>query len=130
MKILLELKIENIFIDAYEFIDVAIKNNKMNLFTNLIIEQIGKIYSTYGQTLFRNGCLDRLSINVDSSYFNDGNFINEIGGLLTIYNFNKGVVDTFVDVSLLAKANYRLITVGTTYGYLGAILAGTNNTLY
>ena len=51
-------------------------------------------------------------------------------GVETIYNFNKGVVDTFVDVSLLAKANYRLITVGTTYGYLGAILAGTNNTLY
>ena len=86
----LEDSLTNIFIDAYEFIDVAIKNNKMNLFTNLIIEQIGKIYSTYGQTLFRNGCLDRLSINVDSSYFNDGNFINEIGGLLTSYNFNKG----------------------------------------
>ncbi len=91
-EILLRLKDEltNNYIDAYEFIDVAIKNQKMYLFTNLIIEQIGRIYKQYGQTIFRVNCLDRLSINLDASYFSTNTFVDDIAKLLQEYNFNKG----------------------------------------
>lgn len=90
-EILLRLKdsLTGMYIDAYEFIDVAIKNCKMHLFTNLIIEQIGKIYKQYGQTIFRVNCLDRLSINIDSSYFQTDTFVDDIAKLLQEYNFNK-----------------------------------------
>lgn len=90
-EVLLRLKdtLTGDFFSAYEFIDVAIKNDKMHLFTNLIIEQIGKLYKQYGQTVFRSNCLDRISINLDSSYFNSYTFVDDIAELLKVYNFNK-----------------------------------------
>lgn len=51
-------------------------------------------------------------------------------GYQSLKGLNDGIRDTFIDIYLYSRANYRLLTQGTTYGYLGAIIAGTNNTLY
>lgn len=91
-EILLRLKdpLSNNYIGAYEFIDIAIKNKKINAFTNLIIEQIGKIYKQYAQVVFRTNFLERLTINLDSSYFKENEyFINDIARLIKEYNFNR-----------------------------------------
>ena len=90
-EILLRLKdpLTNNYIGAYEFIDVAINNKKINAFTNLIIDQIGKSYKQYSQVVFRTNYLEKLSINLDSSYFKENEFfINDIARLTSEYNFN------------------------------------------
>ena len=79
----------NNYIGAYESIDVAINNKKINAFTNLIIDQIGKSYKQYSQVVFRTNYLEKLSINLDSSYFKENEFfINDIARLTSEYNFN------------------------------------------
>ncbi len=51
-------------------------------------------------------------------------------GYQSLKGLNDGIRDTFIEIYLFSKANYRLLTQTTTYGYLGAVLAGYNNTLY
>ncbi|MCQ2798202.1 MAG: EAL domain-containing protein [Bacilli bacterium] len=91
---LLRLKDEltNTFFDAGEFIPIAFENNSMNKFTNIFIEQIGRLYKTYGATLFRTGFLDRINLNVDSSYFHDPEFLNDMDRAFIEYNFQKGFI--------------------------------------
>ena len=91
---LLRLKDEltNTFFDAGEFIPVAVKANSMNKFTNIFIEQIGRIYKMYGATVFRTGFLDKINLNVDSSYFKDPQFLDDLAKAFIEYNFQKGFI--------------------------------------
>lgn len=91
---LLRLKDEltNTFFDAGEFIPIAFKSNSMNKFTNIFIEQIGRLYKTYGATIFRTGFLDRININADSSYFVDPQFFDDMAKAFIEFNFQKGFI--------------------------------------
>jgi EAL domain-containing protein (putative c-di-GMP-specific phosphodiesterase class I) len=110
-EILLRLKDElrNVFFNASEFINVAIANQKMMEFSNLLIEQVGKMYKQYGATLFRMNSLDRISLNIDSSYFTSPNFLNNIVLLMREYAFEKGFLAFEINESDIAE-HFNLIT--------------------
>ena len=90
-EILLRLKddLTNYFFYASEFIAVASRNQKMNEFSNLLIEQIGKLYQQYGSNVFRTNSLNRISVNIDTTYFNSASFLDDIAKLIKIYKFQK-----------------------------------------
>jgi EAL domain-containing protein (putative c-di-GMP-specific phosphodiesterase class I) len=110
-EVLLRLKDElrNVFFNAGEFINVAIANQKMNEFSNLLIEQVGKMYKQYGATLFRMNSLDRISLNIDSSYFTSPNFLNNMVLLMREYAFEKGFLAFEINESDIAE-HFDLIT--------------------
>lgn len=90
-EILLRLKdeIRNSNFNAFEFIKIISENNMMNALSNLLIGQVGKIYKEYGSTIFRTNGLERMTINIDTTYFSNPSFIDEMAKIIYEYNFQK-----------------------------------------
>ncbi|MCQ2771683.1 MAG: EAL domain-containing protein [Bacilli bacterium] len=109
-EVLLRLNDEltNSFFDAGEFIPIASKHSSMGRFTNIMIEQIGNLYKTYGATIFRSGFLDRISLNVDSIYFQNDQFLNDMQAAILEYNFAKGFINFELNEADIA-ANVEVI---------------------
>lgn len=104
-EVLLRLKDEltNSFFDAGEFIPIASRYGSMGRFTNIMIEQIGHLYKTYGATVFRSGFLDRISLNIDSIYFKNDTFLDDMATALEEYNFAKGFISFELNESDIAN---------------------------
>lgn len=104
-EVLLRLKddLTNSFFDAGEFIPIASKFGSMSRFTSIMIEQIGHLYKTYGATIFRTGFLDRISLNIDSIYFKNDSFLNDMARALEEYNFAKGFISFELNESDIAN---------------------------
>ena len=85
-------KYSNTSLSPYEFIPVASKNNRIGNITNYLIKHIGEIYQKYGLTAFKLAGLRYLSLNVDTTYFNDPNFLDNIGSLMERFHLPKGFI--------------------------------------
>ena len=83
-------KYRNISLSPYEFIPVASKNNRIGSITNYLINRIGEMYQKYGLTAFKLAGLKSLSLNIDTTYFDDPNFFDKVAELVEKYHFPKG----------------------------------------
>ena len=83
-------KYSNTSLSPYEFIPVASKNNRIGKITNYLIKHIGEIYQKYGLTAFKLAGLRYLSLNVDTTYFNDPDFLDNLGSLMERFHLPKG----------------------------------------
>ena len=80
---------KNALINTYDLIKVAIKNNRIGIITNILIDNIGEYYKNYGFSLFRITGFKRLTINTDSSYFDDSTFMDSLEHLVQEHHFQK-----------------------------------------
>ena len=85
-------KYSNTSLSPYEFIPVASKNNRIGKITNYLIKHIGEIYQKYGLSAFKLAGLKYLSLNVDTTYFNDGEFLDNIASLVDSFHLPKGFI--------------------------------------
>ena len=83
-------KYRNVSLSPYEFIPVASKNNRIGSITNYLINRIGEMYQKYGLSAFKLAGLKSLSLNIDTTYFDDPNFLDKIEELVEKYHFPKG----------------------------------------
>lgn len=123
---------KNALINTYDLIKVAIKNNRIGIITNILIDNIGEYYKNYGFSLFRITGFKRLTINTDSSYFDDSTFMDSLEHLVQEHHFQKNFLgleiterelsehfDQMKDASKkLAKVDIDLICDGYTGEYL------------
>ena len=83
-------KYRNVSLSPYEFIPVASKNNRIGSITNYLINRIGEMYQKYGLSAFKLAGLKSLSLNIDTTYFDDPNFLDKIAELVEKYHFPRG----------------------------------------
>ncbi|MCR5506107.1 MAG: EAL domain-containing protein [Bacilli bacterium] len=90
-EILLRLtdKYRNEVLSPFEFIPVASKNNKIGTITNYLIARVGETYQKYGLSAFKLAGLRSISLNIDTTYFEDEHFIKQIESLINQFHFPK-----------------------------------------
>ncbi|MGM9873296.1 MAG: EAL domain-containing protein [Bacilli bacterium] len=83
-ELLLRIKDEysNVILNTLELINVAKKHNRIYLITDFLINYIADLYKNYGLALFKTAGFRHLSINTDTSYFFDTNFVYKTEALL------------------------------------------------
>jgi EAL domain-containing protein (putative c-di-GMP-specific phosphodiesterase class I) len=84
--------VRNLYLPPYEFIRIAKKHGRIGNITSYLVNRIGEIYTKHGMTVFRLSGLSHLSLNVDASYFEDDNFLNQIHDLFEQYKFPKDFI--------------------------------------
>lgn len=123
----------NVSLSPYEFINVASKNNKIGRITDYLIARVGDIYQKYGLSAFKLAGLKSLSLNVDTTYFDDPNFIDRIETLVEKYHFQKGflrlefnekdIADTYEKIKTLSRKFLGLDIVLTADNYTGEFIS-------
>ena len=93
-EILLRLtdKYTNTVLNPYMFIPIASKNNRIGNITNYLIKHVGEIYQKYGLTAFKLAGMRNLSLNIDTTYFDDPDFLDKIGSLVERFHLPKGFI--------------------------------------
>lgn len=133
-EILLRLTDEsrNVNLSPYEFIPYASKNNLIGSITSYLINRIGEMYQKYGLTAFKIAGLRSISLNVDTSFFEDSEFLSKIDELMASFHFPKGFlhfefnerdiaenIDNFRDVfERINKMNIVLVSDNYTGKYI------------
>ena len=84
--------VRNLYLSPYEFISIAKKHGRVGNITSYLVNRIGEIYTKHGMTVFRLSGLERLSLNVDATYFEDDNFLNQMKQLFEQYKFPKDFI--------------------------------------
>ena len=77
---------------ADELSNVAMKENKVNLITDALLDTVGQLYREYGQNVFKVNDLKRLSINTDVPFLVKDDFINQITYLQKEYKLRKNFI--------------------------------------
>ena len=93
-EILLRLtdKYSNTSLNPYEFIPIASRNNRIGSITNYLIRHVGEIYQKYGLSAFKLAGMKNLSLNIDTTYFDDPDFLDKIGSLVDRFHLPKGFI--------------------------------------
>ncbi|MCR4911891.1 MAG: EAL domain-containing protein [Bacilli bacterium] len=85
------LRINNVYsnamFNAEEISRIAEQEGKTNLITEAIINFIGNMYKEYGNSVFKINNLERIAINVDSTYLKDLNLLQGVVKLNDTYKF-------------------------------------------
>ena len=134
-EILLRLtdKYRNEVLSPFEFIPVASRNNKIGTITNYLIARVGEMYQKYGLTSFKLAGLRSISLNIDTTYFDDQNFLKQIESLITQFHFpknflrfefnEKDIADHYELMKTAAKTLTNLDIYLTVDGYTGAFIS-------
>ena len=72
-----------------ELIKTAARNGKMKIISDSLINFAGNLYQKQGSSIFKVFGLKRFSINIDYSYFQDADAIDNLLSLMKSYNFPK-----------------------------------------
>ena len=88
------LRINNVYsnavFNAEEISHIAEQEGKTSLITESIINFIGDMYKEYGNNIFKINALQRICINIDSTYLKDASLMKGITALNDTYAFPKG----------------------------------------
>lgn len=129
-EILLRLTDEsrNVNLSPYEFIPYASKNNLIGSITNYLINRIGEMYQKYGLSAFKIAGLRSISLNVDTTFFEDNEFLSKIDELIVSFHFPKGFLHFEFNERDIAKNidNFRNLFERITK--MGIILVADNYT--
>ena len=115
--------VRNLYLSPYEFIRIAKKHGRIGNITSYLVNRIGEIYTKHGMTVFRLSGLSHLSLNVDASYFEDDNFINQIQNLFEQYKFPKDFIGFEFNENDLAGDLEQLTPVLKKIRQLGVYLS-------
>lgn len=134
-EILLRLtdKYTNTSLNPYEFIPIASKNNRIGNITNYLIRHVGEIYQKYGLSAFKLAGMKSLSLNIDTTYFDDPDFLDKIGSLVERFHLPKGFIkfefneqdlsEKYVMMKTLAPKVKRLDISLTVDNYTGEFIS-------
>ena len=82
----------NLTYNTDELIRIAAKNNMTNIISKAMLEYLGSLYKQYGDNVFKNWRLNRLTINVDMNLLNDSSVISDISRLIKEYQIPDGFI--------------------------------------
>lgn len=126
-------KYTNTVLNPYMFIPIASKNNRIGNITNYLIKHVGEIYQKYGLTAFKLAGMRNLSLNIDTTYFDDPDFLDKIGSLAERFHLPKGFIhfefnekdlsEHFDLMKSLASKIRRLDIYLTTDDYTGEFIS-------
>ena len=134
-EILLRLtdKYRNEVLSPFEFIPVASRNNKIGTITNYLVARVGETYQKYGYSAFKLAGLRSFSLNIDTTYFEDEDFLKQIESLINRFHFQKGFLrfefnesDIAEHYELMKTAAKKLINLDITLtvdGYTGKYIS-------
>ena len=134
-EILLRLtdKYRNEVLSPFEFIPVASRNNKIATITNYLINRVGETYQKYGYSAFKLAGLRSISLNIDTTYFEDEDFLHQIEALINKFHFQKGflrfefnerdIADHYQLLKTAAKTLTNLDILLTVDNYTGAFIS-------
>ncbi|MBQ8142554.1 MAG: EAL domain-containing protein [Bacilli bacterium] len=77
-------------ISPLDFIRIAVKTNRISAISHYLIDEVGDMYSSYGKTTFKLAGLTTLGVNMDMSFFEDKQFIDQVQEMLKEYKLPKG----------------------------------------
>lgn len=69
-------------LDTPEVIKIAAENDKLNNISDKLLNFVGDTYVKYGNALFRQNGVTRISINADYNYFSSKDFIKKVNQIL------------------------------------------------
>ncbi|MBP5694781.1 MAG: EAL domain-containing protein [Bacilli bacterium] len=115
--------VRNLYLSPYEFIRIAKKHGRIGSITSYLVNRIGEIYTKHGMTVFRISGLNHLSLNVDATYFEDDNFLNQIKDLFNQYKFPKEFIGFEFNERDLAEDLTKLTPVLKQIRQLGVYLS-------
>lgn len=111
-ELLLRLKDDskNVLVNTNELINVAIKNNRIGIITDILIDNIGEYYKTYGFSLFRISGFRLFTINTDNSFFADSKFLTSLEYLVQHHHLQKGFLNLEVTEKELSEHYEEMMT--------------------
>ena len=106
----------NTTINAMEISRIAEEEGKTQLVTSSIINFIGEMYREYGKSILKINKFNRIAINIDQTYLNDDNLVEELVKLATENDLPKGFISVEIPEDVIPNNKAKIRHLAETLG--------------